>query len=72
MYVYVCVFWHLDSKKDCTLQVLHALCLASNSKARLDFNKTPLLISGLEHPSADPYVTICTTEPLRQYIPHEN
>ena len=39
MYVYVCVFWHLDSKKDCTLQVLHALCLASNSKSTFSFQQ---------------------------------
>ena len=39
MYVYVCVFWHLDSKKDCNLQVLHALCLASNSKSTFSFQQ---------------------------------
>ena len=42
MYVNVCVcmcFSHLHSKKDCTLQVLHALCLASNSKSTFSFQQ---------------------------------
>ena len=45
MYVYVCVFWHLDSKKDCTLQVLHALCLASDSKSTFSFQQNAFDVS---------------------------
>jgi hypothetical protein len=34
--------------------------------------KTPLNFSGLEHPPADVYLTVCSTEPLGLYILGEN
>jgi hypothetical protein len=37
--VHVWVFWHLHSKKDCTLQVLHALCLDPISKSTFSFQQ---------------------------------
>ena len=71
MYVYVCFFWHLHSKKDCTLQVLHALCLASNSKSTIGFQQNAFDDFRSRTPIYRP-MTICTTEPLRRYTHPEN
>ena len=58
MYVYVCVFWHLHSKKDCTPQVLHAQRLALDSKSTFSFQQNAFDVSR-SRTSADRSICDC-------------
>ena len=73
MYVHVCKFTlRLASEGRKAPGEMLTRRLTSTAKCTQNSNKMPLTFLGLEHTSAIPCVTICTTEPQGLYILRQN
>jgi hypothetical protein len=81
MYVHVCVCMYFRALRQqneifySSAEQSHSAVSATNriSQKHIDFlTKALLTESGLEHPRADAYVSVCPTEPLGLYIPDGN
>ncbi len=65
--------WALRQQKgDLSPSAEHCLRQIEYQKTYVLTTKTQLLVSGLEHPPAGAYVTVCRTEPWGLYISMQN